>query len=172
MVWSDLWRPSSASRSAQPSWSGPPPTLLLSVRPGAPPTTLTSTTDRPRSENALGSCAARAAISETGSTAAARLCSGARLPDFVGVVESGASDDVSGHGVAGVGEGEGVGQVGAVVKGEELEDVGVGSVGGDGHGAGPSAVAEGAFAVFESADRAGLGETVLRDGVQRRVDAE
>jgi hypothetical protein len=48
---------------------------------------------------------------------------GARLADFVGAVESGAGDDVSGHGVDRVGEGERVGQVELVVQGEELEDV-------------------------------------------------
>jgi len=53
---------------------------------------------------------------------------GARLPDFVGAVESGACDDMSGHGVECVGEGELVGQVELVVQGEELEDVGVWSV--------------------------------------------
>ena len=92
--------------------------------------------------------------------------------DFVGAVESGASDDMSGHGVECVGEGELVGQLRSVVEGEELENVGVGAVGGHGHGAGPAAVAEAAFAVFESADRAGLSEPVLRDAVECRVDAE
>ena len=48
-----------------------------------------------------------------------------RLAVFVGAVESGARDDVSGHGVECVGEGEPVWQVELVVKGEELEDVGV-----------------------------------------------
>jgi hypothetical protein len=117
MVWSDLWRSSSGSRSAQPSWSGLPPTLLLSVRPGAPPPTLTSTGTGRRSGSPVAGCPARAANSETGSAnsetgsmAAARACLGARLPDFVGAVESGASDDVSGHGVEwGPWEGMGMG---------------------------------------------------------------
>jgi len=45
-------------------------------------------------------------------------------------------------------------------------------VGGDGRGAGPAAVSESAFAVPESADRAGLRQTVLRDDVKRRVYAD
>ena len=53
---------------------------------------------------------------------------GARLPDFVGAVESGACNDMSGHGVECIGEGELAGQVELVVQGEELEDVGVWSV--------------------------------------------
>ncbi len=52
----------------------------------------------------------------------------ARLPDFVGAVESGACDDVSSHGMERIGEGELAGQVELVVQGEELEDVGVWSV--------------------------------------------
>jgi hypothetical protein len=43
---------------------------------------------------------------------------GVRLPDFVGAVESGACDDMSGHGVERIGEGELVGQVELVVQGE------------------------------------------------------
>src|ERR1039457_5367827 len=64
---------------------------------------------------------------------------------------------MSGHGVECIGEGEPVGQVELVVQGEELEDVGVWSVRARGLGAGPAAVAEGAFALFEPADRAGGG---------------
>lgn len=41
------------------------------------------------------------------------------LPDFVGAVEPGACDDMSGHGVECMGEGELAGQVGLVVQGEE-----------------------------------------------------
>jgi hypothetical protein len=41
-----------------------------------------------------------------------------RLPDFVGAVESGACDDMSGHGVERSGAGELVGQVELVVQGE------------------------------------------------------
>ena len=85
------------------------------------------------------------------------------LLDFVGAVESGACDDMSGHGVERIGEGELVGQVELVVQGEELEDVGMWPVRARGLGAGPAAVAEGAFAVFEPADRAGVGEAVLGD---------
>ncbi|KQV07237.1 hypothetical protein ASC63_07955 [Leifsonia sp. Root112D2] len=69
------------------------------------------------------------------------------------------------------GKGEGVGQLERVVQGEELENVGVLTVRAYRHGAGPTAVAEGACAGFESANRAGLGETTLRDAVQRRVYA-
>ena len=60
-----------------------------------------------------------------------------------------------------IGEGELVGQVRWVVQGEELEDVGVWSVRARGLRPGPATVAEGAFAVFEPADRAGVGEAVL-----------
>lgn len=51
-----------------------------------------------------------------------------RLPDFVGTVEAGAADHVSGHGVDCIGDGELVGHVEPVVHGEQLEDVGVWSV--------------------------------------------
>jgi hypothetical protein len=50
------------------------------------------------------------------------------LLDLVGAVESGACDDMSGHGIECIGEGELVGQVELTVQGEELEDVGVWSV--------------------------------------------
>ena len=52
----------------------------------------------------------------------------ASLLDFVGAVEPGACDDMSGHGIECIGEGELVGQVELTVQGEELEDVGVWSV--------------------------------------------
>jgi len=53
------------------------------------------------------------------------LSVGARLLDFVGAVEASACDDMSGHGVECIAEGELVGQVDLGVQCEELEDVGV-----------------------------------------------
>jgi hypothetical protein len=67
-----------------------------------------------------------------------------------------------GHALECIGEGELVGKVELVVKGEELEDVGVWSVRAHGLGAGPAAAAEGAFTVFDPGDRAGVSEAVLR----------
>ena len=53
---------------------------------------------------------------------------GVQLSDFVGAVESGARDDMSGYGVDCIGEGELIRQVYLGVQGEELENVGVWSV--------------------------------------------
>ena len=89
------------------------------------------------------------------------LSVGARLLDFVGAVEASACDDMSGHGVECIAEGELVGQVDLGVQCEELEDVGVWPVRARGLGAGPAAVAKRAFAVFEPGDRARVGEAVL-----------
>jgi hypothetical protein len=97
---------------------------------------------------------------------------GARLPNLVGAVESGAGDDMSGHGVECIGEGEAVGQVELVIQGEQLEDIGMWSVRARGLGSCPAAVAEGALTVLEPGDRAGVGEAVLGNAAQRRVDAE
>ena len=57
--------------------------------------------------------------------------------DFVGAVESGACDDMSGHSAKRVGEDEFVGQVEPGVQSEELEDVGVRTMRARGLRAGP-----------------------------------
>src|SRR5438045_3448387 len=76
------------------------------------------------------------------------------LPDFVGAVEAGSCDDVAGHGGDRLVEGEGVGQAGAVVEGEELEDVRVRSVRTRGQRARPAFASEAALAVVEAGDAA------------------
>lgn len=79
---------------------------------------------------------------------------------------------MSGHSADYIGEDELVGQIEAPVEGEELKDIRMRAVGWDGHRAAPADAAQPAFAMSESGHRAGIGERVLRDAVQRRVDTD
>src|ERR1700679_36774 len=96
----------------------------------------------------------------------------AALADFVGSVQPGAADDVALDRGDRVIEGEAVRQREGLVESEELEDVGVRPVGPYRHGPGPAAPPEGALAVPDAGDGAGVGEGVLGDAIPRGVDAQ
>ena len=72
----------------------------------------------------IGSAADKTGVEQQGRAAGYRRCSAV----LVGAVEPGAGDDVAGQRLAGVVEGEGIGQVQSTIEREQLKDVAVGPV--------------------------------------------